>query len=238
MLAWYDNERGYANRMLDLTRQVARLFRNQVNIPVTGCDPNKRVREEPASAKIRAMNKTPPHLTLIAAMAENRVIGRDNAMPWHLPADLAHFKRLTLGKSIIMGRRTWESLPGLLPHRSHIVITRDREYRAQGAMLAHSLAEALQIAGGDEAFIIGGAQLYAQALPLADRLLLTLVHAEITGDTRFPEFGGSEWRQVGCERHAADRRHPYDYSFCEWQRCSRPEPGPSGSNPESVTRSG
>jgi dihydrofolate reductase len=164
------------------------------------------------------MNSKPPRLTVIAAMAENRVIGRDNTLPWRLPADLAYFKRITLGKAIIMGRRTWESLPGILPHRSHIVVSRDRDYRAQGAQVVHSLEEAIQIAGGEEVFIVGGAQLYAQALPLADRLLLTLVHAEIDGDTRFPEFEGLRWRLVGCERHAADERNRYDYSFCEWRR--------------------
>ena len=167
---------------------------------------------------MRGMNSNPPPLTLIAAMAENRVIGRDNTLPWHLPADLAHFKKHTSGKTILMGRRTWESLPGLLPHRSHIVLTRSADYRAEGVMIAQSFTEALRLAGGDEVFVIGGAQLYAQALPLADRLLLTLVHAEIEGDARFPEFDESSWERVGCVRHPADGRNPYDYSFCEWRR--------------------
>ena len=168
------------------------------------------------------MDRKPPSVTLIAAMAENRVIGRDNGLPWRLSADLAHFKKITMGKAIIMGRRTWESLPGLLPHRNHVVVTRDPEYLAEGAQVAHSLAEALQIAGGDEVFVVGGAQLYALALPLADRLLLTLVHAEIDGDTHFPAFDSSHWRKLGCERHAADARNDHDYSFCEWRRESGP----------------
>lgn len=151
-------------------------------------------------------------------MAENRVIGRNNALPWHLPADLARFKKATLGKSIVMGRRTWESLPGLLPHRRHVVVSRDPEYRAPGAEVVHSLDEALRLAGGDEVFVVGGAELYSQALPLADRLLITLVHAEVEGDTRFPEFESVDWTLVGCERHAADARHSYAYSFCEWRR--------------------
>lgn len=165
---------------------------------------------------------TPPSLTLIAAMAANRVIGRENRLPWHLPADLAHFKKTTMGKTIIMGRRTWESLPGLLPHRSHVVVTRDPEYRAEGAEVAHSLEEALRIAGGEEVFIVGGAQLYALALPMADRLLITLVHAEFDGDTYFPEFDPAHWCRIACERHAADARNDHDYSFCEWRRRTAP----------------
>lgn len=152
-------------------------------------------------------------ITLIAAIARNGVIGRDNALPWHLPADLAHFKRATMGKPLIMGRRTWESLPGLLPHRSHIVVTHDRAYRAEGAMVAHSLDEAIALAGGAEVTVIGGAQLYALALPRADRLLLTMVDAEIEGDARFPDFDPAQWQELAHERHAPDARNPYPYAF-------------------------
>jgi dihydrofolate reductase len=160
-----------------------------------------------------------PNLSIIAAMSDNRAIGRDNQLPWRLPADLAHFKRLTMGKPIVMGRRTWESLPGLLPHRTHIVVTRDRDYPANGALVAHSIEQAIELAGEvDEIMVVGGANLYAQTIPLATRMYLTLVHQFIDGDTRFPDYEAGEWREVARERHAADGRNPHDYSFIELQR--------------------
>lgn len=165
-----------------------------------------------------------PNLSIIAALADNRVIGRDNKLPWHMPADLAHFKRLTMGKPIIMGRRTWESLPGLLPHRTHLVVTRDRDYEAQGALVAHSLADVITLASDvPEMMVVGGANLYAQALPLATRMYLTYVHQHVDGDTRFPDYEAGEWEEVSRTRHAADERNPFDYSFVEMQR--RPADG-------------
>lgn len=161
-----------------------------------------------------------PNLSIIAALADNGVIGRDNRLPWRMPADLAHFKRLTMGKPIIMGRRTWESLPGLLPHRTHIVITRDRDYRVEGGFVVHSLPEALEFAGdADEMMVVGGARLYAQTLPLASRMYLTLVHEQIDGDTVFPDYEQAEWRETSREHHAADRRNPHAYSFVTLERC-------------------
>ncbi len=160
-----------------------------------------------------------PNLSLIAAMADNGVIGRDNQLPWRLPADLGHFKRLTMGKPIIMGRRTWESLPGLLPHRRHIVVTRDPDYVAEGAEIARSLDEALTLAGdADEMMIVGGANLYAQTLPMASRLYLTFVHDDFDGDTRFPAFDRDAWQEVARERHEADARNPHAYSFVTMER--------------------
>lgn len=163
---------------------------------------------------------TKPVLSLIAAMARNRVIGIDNRLPWHLPADLAHFKATTLGKPMIMGRRTWESLPGLLPGRPHIVVSRDPAYLAKGARVARSLDEAIALAGelGDEAMLIGGAQLYAQALPLADRMYLTLVDAEPRGDAWFPAFDQDEWLLEDREDHPADERNACPYSFLSYRR--------------------
>lgn len=159
------------------------------------------------------------NLSVIAALAENRVIGRDNALPWRLPADLAHFKRLTIGKPIIMGRRTWESLPGLLPHRTHVVVTRDRDYLAEGGFVVHSLDEAFEFAGdAPEMMVVGGAELYAQALPLATRLYLTYVHARLDGDAFFPEFSATDWQELEREDHHADARNPYAYSFVTLQR--------------------
>ena len=167
-----------------------------------------------------------PNLSIIAALSDNRVIGRENALPWHLPADLAHFKRLTIGKPIIMGRRTWESLPGLLPHRTHIVISRDPHYEAAGAFVVHSLNEALGFAGdAPEMMVVGGARLYTQTLPLATRLYLTLVHTRLEGDAHFPEIAASDWREVEREDHEADARNPHPYSFVTLQRRQRsPQP--------------
>lgn len=159
------------------------------------------------------------NLSLIAALADNGVIGRGNALPWHLPADLAHFKRLTIGKPIIMGRRTWESLPGLLPHRPHVVVTRDRAYQAEGAGVAHSLHDALVLAGDvDEVMVVGGAQLYAQALPLASRLYLTRVHAGVEGDAYFPPFDADDWIEVEREEREADARNPHAMTFLTLRR--------------------
>ena len=146
-----------------------------------------------------------PRISLIAAMAGNRVIGINNTLPWRLPADLQHFKRLTLGHHILMGRKTWESLPGKLPGRPHVVVTRDLGYRTEGALVAHSLEEALTACGGDdEVFFIGGADLYRQALPLADRLYLTEIRRDFAGDAWFPEFDRGRWRETERRREATD----------------------------------
>jgi dihydrofolate reductase len=146
-----------------------------------------------------------PRLTIIAAVAANGVIGKDNRMPWHLPDDLKRFKALTMGHPMIMGRKTWESLPGRLPGRQHIVVTRNAGYRAEGAMVTGSLAAAIEAAGNvDEVFVIGGAELYAQTLPSADRMHLTEIAANFAGDTHFPAFDRSQWRQSASERHVTE----------------------------------
>jgi len=160
-----------------------------------------------------------PIITLIAALADNRVIGRDNRLPWHLPADLQHFKRLTLHKPILMGRRTWESLSGLLPQRTHIVITRNPHYCAPGCLLADSPQAALRAAGRvAEIMVVGGAALYRAMLPLARRMHLTLVHGEFLGDTLFPEWDPREWQERTREDHAPDARNPVGYSFVTLER--------------------
>jgi dihydrofolate reductase len=138
-------------------------------------------------------------ITLIAAVARNGVIGKDNALPWHLPEDLKHFKQLTTGQAVIMGRKTWESLPERfrpLPGRLNIVVTRNPTYRAEGATVVGSLAEAEKVGAGRTAIIIGGAELYAHALPLAQRLELTEIDADIDGDTYFPAFDKSRWHEI------------------------------------------
>lgn len=153
-------------------------------------------------------------ISLVTAMANNGVIGRDNRLPWHLPADLQHFKSLTMGKPILMGRNTWESLPGLLPGRRHIVVTRNEAYVAPGAEVVHSVEEALAAVEGEpEIMIVGGSHFYAEMLPRAHRLYLTLVDAEVEGDAQFPEIDWQEWQEVARENHSADEKNAYDYAF-------------------------
>lgn len=165
------------------------------------------------------MNRGQPVISLIWAMSENRVIGRDNQLPWQLPADLKHFKALTLGKPIVMGRKTWESLPGLLPERPHIVVTRDADYRADGCLVVHSVDEAIaRLKGVEEVMVVGGAAIYAAVLPRATRLYLTLVHAEVEGDTYFPELDLSQWCEIEREPHMADEKNSYPYSFIKLER--------------------
>lgn len=160
-----------------------------------------------------------PRIAIIVAMAKNRVIGFENRLPWRLPAELAHFKAVTMGKPIVMGRKTWESLPGLLPGRRHIVITRQPGYRAEGCTLVHSLEQALEAAGDvPEVMIVGGGAIYKESLPRAQRLYLTLVEAEVTGDAYFPEIDHGAWRELRREFHPADERNAYAYTFVDLER--------------------
>jgi dihydrofolate reductase len=160
-----------------------------------------------------------PHISVIAAMTRNRIIGRNNELPWHLPADLKHFKALTMGKPMIMGRKTWESLPGLLPGRQHIVVSRNPDYVAQDAILALSLDEAIAAAGdAPEVMIIGGANLYQQALEIANTLYITLIDMEVEGDVSFPPLDKTVWTQSQFEHHSADEKNPHDYSFITYRR--------------------
>jgi dihydrofolate reductase len=145
---------------------------------------------------------THPEIMLILARADNGVIGRDGALPWHLPADLKHFKALTAGKPMIMGRRTFESLPGLLPGRRHIVLTRDRDWHSAGAEVVHDGDSALATAGGDVS-VIGGAEIFALFLDRADRIELTEVHADVPGDAAVPAPDPARWREMNREYHPA-----------------------------------
>jgi dihydrofolate reductase len=165
-------------------------------------------------------------IALIVAMARNRVIGKDNTMPWHLPEDLRYFKRVTLDKPVVMGRNTFESIGKPLVQRPNIVVTRNGSYKVDGATVVHSLDAALLLGQtllqgkGDDAelMVIGGAQIYEQALPLAQRLYLTEVQAEPEGDAFFPAFAREEWREVARESHAACERNPYAYDFVVLER--------------------
>ncbi len=160
-----------------------------------------------------------PLISLIAAIDENRLIGNANHLPWHLPADLRHFKALTLDKPIVMGRKTWESLPGLLPRRTHIVLTRDPAYRAIGCLLAASPAEAIDKAGAvAEIMVVGGASIYRQLLPLAQRMYLTLIHGRFQGDAFFPAWNSQQWTEVQRDEVLADEKNRYDLSFLTLER--------------------
>ena len=157
-----------------------------------------------------------PRIYLIAAVAANGVIGRRGRLPWHLPEDLKHFKRLTLGHPLIMGRRTWESLGGLLPGREHIVVTRTPGYDAPGAAVASSLAAALALCAGEPVvFVIGGREIFAEALPLAARVVMTEIHRDYEGDTRFPPYERSRWRETQRESHAAADGKKFDFVYYE-----------------------
>ncbi|SMB22812.1 Dihydrofolate reductase [Sterolibacterium denitrificans] len=160
-----------------------------------------------------------PHLTLIAAVARNGVIGLDNALPWRLPEDLRRFKALTLGHPVIMGRKTWESLGRPLPGRSNIVISRDPQYVASGATTASTLEQAIAAAAREEdqeIFVIGGAEIYRLALPLAQRLQLTEIDRDFAGDARFPAVDQRIWRETSRERHRAEAG--FDYAFVTYER--------------------
>jgi dihydrofolate reductase len=160
-----------------------------------------------------------PRLSLIVAMAKNRVIGTGGRIPWHLPNELQFFKRITMGHHIIMGRKTYESIGRLLPGRTTVIVTRQPAYEVPGALVAHSLGEAIdQCTRDEELFVIGGAELFREALPHADRIYLTTVEAEPAGDTFMPEFDLSEWRETSHENFGADEKHPYAYRFAIYER--------------------
>ena len=155
-------------------------------------------------------------------MAENRVIGRDGRLPWHLPDDMAHFMKHTRGHAVVMGRRTFDTLDGPLPNRRNIILTRQRDLEIKGATVAHTLDEAIAAAGDDnEPFICGGEDIYRLALPCADRIYLTLVHATPEGDTRFPAFDEDQWRLVDEVHHPADDRHTHTFDFRTYDHVDR-----------------
>ena len=185
--------------------------------------------EEKKKAAPQSASRLTPHascpsphasrISIIVAMAKNRVIGANNAIPWRLPAELRMFKAITMGHHIIMGRNTWESIGRLLPGRTTVIVTRQRDYRVPGAIIADSLTSALAACGnGDEVFVIGGAQLYAAALPIADRLYLTEVDADVAGDTLMPQIELAQWRERSSQAFSADGNNPYDYGLTVYDR--------------------
>jgi dihydrofolate reductase len=161
----------------------------------------------------------PARVAIVAALARNRAIGRDNGMPWRLPEDLKRFKRLTMGHSVIMGRKTFESIGSPLAGRSNIVITRSPDWSRPGCLVARSLGAALAAVGKSrDAFVIGGSQIYALAMPLAQRLYMTEIERDFDGDAFFPEFDRSQWREVSRERRASGGSEGFDYAFVEYER--------------------
>lgn len=167
------------------------------------------------------MNLKIPVLSAIAAQGENRVIGKDNKMPWHLPADLKHFKTITSGHPVLMGRKTFESIGKPLPNRTNIIMTRDSNYSAPDCIIVNNVETAVSMANElemDEIFIIGGAEIYRQLLPQIQRVYLTIIHHAFEGDAFFPELNKNEWHEISREKHLADDKNPYDYSFVVLER--------------------
>lgn len=158
-------------------------------------------------------------ITLIVAAAENNAIGKNNQMPWHLPNDFKYFKKNTLEHSVIMGRKTFESIGKPLPERRNIILTRDMNFTHEEVDVANSINEVLNYCRDErEIFIIGGAEIYKQTLPLADKILLTRVHTTIDGDAYFPELLNHEWKLVSADKHEKDEKHAFDYTFEVYER--------------------
>jgi dihydrofolate reductase len=158
---------------------------------------------------------------IMAAIAKNNVIGKDNNLIWHLPADLRFFKQTTKGHTLIMGRKTFESLGNPLPHRDSLVVTRNVAYSSDGITVFHSLESALAYAekkGLEKVFILGGGEIYRQSMNIADKLIITEVHAEFEGDTYFPEIDSEMWKEISREVHKADEKNKYDFAFVEYVR--------------------
>ena len=158
-------------------------------------------------------------LSMIVATAQNRIIGKDNDMPWHLPADLQYFKKMTLGKPIIMGRKTFESIGRPLPGRKNIVISRDPNYQANGVNTVTTVDDALALVKDvEEIMVIGGGAIYKHCMPAATRLYITHINAEVAGDTQFPEYDLNEWNKVSSDVRLADENNKYDVDFCVYER--------------------
>lgn len=158
-------------------------------------------------------------VTIIAAVGRNKALGKNNDLIWHLPADLRRFKEVTRGHHVIMGRKTFESLGKPLPHRTNIIVSRNSNYKADGCVVVGSLEEALKEAQSDpNPYILGGAQIYEQALEVADRMDLTLVHEDFEADAFFPDFSDENWEETGRQDFKKDEKNPYDYSFVQYKK--------------------
>jgi dihydrofolate reductase len=159
-------------------------------------------------------------MEIVVAMTSNHVIGQNGDMPWHLPADLVHFKELTSGHAIIMGRRTWESIGKPLSNRLNIVVTRQEDYVAEDVTVVHSLEDGIVAAGTQRIFLVGGGEMYKEALPIASKMHITRIDALIDGDTKFPEIDESIWQCKSRVNRSADEKNPYDLVFETWERAN------------------
>ncbi|WP_096202527.1 dihydrofolate reductase [Bacillus sp. FJAT-45350] len=161
-------------------------------------------------------------ISFIVAMDTNRVIGKDNDLPWKLPADLAYFKKVTMGNPILMGRKTHESIGRPLPGRDNIIITRNENYEAEGCIVVHSTEEIkkLEQERSDEIFVIGGAEIFKETLPIADKLYITLIHEEFDGDTFFPEIDMKQWKLISSEKGIVDEKNIHEHEFLIYERKS------------------
>ncbi len=160
-------------------------------------------------------------ISQIAAMSGNRVIGKENELPWDMPDDMAYFNRVTMGHYIVMGRKNYESNRGALPGRTNIVLTRNKSWSVPDAIVLHDLDDAIELAGKngeEELFIIGGGEIYRLSLPLTQRIYLTLIDTEVEGDVTYPELPEEEWKIVSADPHPADQRNPYPYTFYIYER--------------------
>src|SRR5699024_4324554 len=160
-------------------------------------------------------------LSAITAIAQNNIIGKDNSLPWHLPADMKFFKKTTMGHPIIMGRKTYESFKKALPGRTNIVITRQKDYTLTDAIVVHSLKAAIEEAKAiekEETFILGGAEIFKLSLPLIQRIYITRIYEEFEGDVEFPSFEVKDWEMIGIEPHEPDKKNKYYYAFQLWER--------------------
>lgn len=158
-------------------------------------------------------------ISFVVAMGKNRVIGKDNSLPWEMPADMKRFKELTTGKPIIMGRKTFESIGRPLPNRINILLTRDKNYKAKSCIVVHSIDGALKAAeGNEEVMVIGGAQIYKEFLPKANKIYLTIIDNDFEGDAYFPEYSEDGWKEIKREKHEADEENKFRYTFIDLQR--------------------
>lgn len=160
-------------------------------------------------------------ISIIAAVSENGVIGKDGEIPWYLPSDLKHFKELTTGHHIIMGRKTYESIGKPLPDRTNVIVTRQQDYKTEGVEVVHSLDAALELverSGNTQCFIIGGGEIFRQAMDKVNKIYLTRVHTKTEGDTYFPELDPLIWKEVSREQNLADEKNPYPYDFVVYER--------------------
>ena len=160
-------------------------------------------------------------ISIIVAASENNVIGKDGSIPWHIPSDLKHFKELTMGHHVIMGRKTYESIGKPLPGRINVVLTRDPSYKAEGCLVVDSMEKAVTLAReqkNTETFVIGGEEIFKLGLPYADRVYLTRVHGDFDGDAYLPKLDPLKWKQVSCEVHLKDSQNPYPFDFCTYEK--------------------